>query len=88
MVIDPSTTTGQHGKTVEGNTACCKLSSDGVVDCDQCLQVELRSVTSSLTEPKKDIAAIIMEVLHEAGETGVPKRHLLVSDFTHTQEKT
>lgn len=81
-------TTGEHGKTAEGNTACCKLSSDGIVDCDQCMRAELHSVTSSLTDHEKDIASSIMEVLHGAGAAGVPKRQFLVSDFTRTRETT
>ncbi|KAI0067924.1 hypothetical protein BV25DRAFT_1819394 [Artomyces pyxidatus] len=68
---------GEHGFTVSDKPGCCKRLSDGIVDCQACLDAEKLVVISRLDNREQEICRQLMKVLQDAGEKGVPKEELL-----------
>jgi oxalate---CoA ligase len=67
-----------HGKTVNGDHACCKAVSPGLVDCIACLEDESSSFVANLTEDDKELTLHILATVRLAGSNGVTKDQLLV----------
>ncbi|TFY76774.1 hypothetical protein EWM64_g7235, partial [Hericium alpestre] len=68
---------GDHGKTMDDNAACCRESSEGVVDCEACLTAERASLTTRLNENDQRLGDLILARLQEAGSEGLTKMNLM-----------
>jgi hypothetical protein len=77
MELDAETSS-THGVTVDGQIACCKRESDGLIDCLCCLEVELSTFLIILDPGDADLVQRIMTTVREAAAEGVSKDQLLV----------
>jgi hypothetical protein len=68
-----------HGETANGDPACCRLSSLGLVDCATCLKNEMSSFITGLADRDRALANRILAIVGQAGSTGITKRQLVVS---------
>lgn len=68
-----------HGLNLRGNPACCAVSSDGIVDCLDCLKHETANLMKSIGNVDKEITRQILNLAEAAGSAGVKKEFLLVS---------
>ncbi|KZV74696.1 hypothetical protein PENSPDRAFT_741986 [Peniophora sp. CONT] len=66
-----------HGQTADGEPACCRATSNGVVDCEQCLRIELAEVMAPLSEEQRAQCNNVLEVLDEAGAGGLSKAEVV-----------
>lgn len=69
---------GAHGLTVDGQPACCKEVSIGIVDCVGCLDGELAAFLSGLDPQSKGIVEQIMPMLFQAASKGLTRYELQV----------
>ena len=67
-----------HGVTRDKRTACCAMSSQGLVDCQGCLNDEIGTLSDYLDEREKACALEIVSLLNDAGHRGMGKKDLLV----------
>lgn len=72
-------TSSTHGTTVEGQKACCKMESNGLVDCFCCFETELSTLLHSLDAADASYVQHIVTTVRDAGAKGVSKTQLLVS---------
>lgn len=70
----------EHGLDHEGKTACCRKESDGLIDCQGCLESETSSFLAGLTQQENDLVQSILNAVHQAGAKGIEKENLLVRD--------
>lgn len=69
-----------HGQTADGEIAFCRLTSDGLVDCEACLeQAKVSLLRATDGEDERAAVAKVLGALHAAGSKGVTKQELLVS---------
>ncbi|KAI0320447.1 hypothetical protein OF83DRAFT_1213502 [Amylostereum chailletii] len=73
----PSHGSAQHGQTLSGSAACCRTTSDGIVDCCGCLSGEQHIVVTQSTEPAKILYVSIVDSIQSAGEDGLRKAELV-----------
>jgi hypothetical protein len=69
----------EHGRTVDGLSACCAKVAESAVDCDSCLRLVARNYFSGLDAKKSKIAQQILDVVQATGTSGISKHQLLVS---------
>lgn len=69
---------GAHGLTVDGQPACCKEESIGIVDCVGCLEGELAMFFSGLDLLGKGIVEQIVPTLLQAASKGLTRHELQV----------
>ena len=67
-----------HGKTTDGDIACCKLSSARIVDCIACLEAELLHFHSKITVDERELLSHILSVVRTAGPNGLTRAELTV----------
>ncbi|KAI0047812.1 hypothetical protein FA95DRAFT_1558689 [Auriscalpium vulgare] len=75
----------EHGKTAQGAAACCKALSDGVIDCQGCLEAEMATVIAARSPRDQDIIREIWAALDTAGATGL-QRQVLVKQLAGHDE--
>lgn len=68
----------EHGKTVSGNTACCGLYSEDVVDCVRCIDDSLNLIEGWKEEDQK-VAREVLNLLESQGSQGITVQKLKVS---------
>lgn len=68
----------EHGKTVSGNTACCSLYSEDVVDCIRCIEDSLNLIKGWKEEDQK-AARKVLNLLESQGSQGITAQKLQVS---------
>ena len=67
-----------HGKTADGELACCAIFSTGVVDCAACLTAATQSLLQSLDSEEAEILKLLLDALEDAGPEGLTKEELQV----------
>ncbi|KAI0762701.1 hypothetical protein C8Q74DRAFT_1371700 [Fomes fomentarius] len=68
----------EHGQTADGEIAFCRRTSDGLVDCEACLeQAKMSLVRATDGEDERTAVAKVLGALHAAGSKGVTKQELL-----------
>lgn len=70
----------EHGLDLEGKPACCRKESDGLTDCQGCLEVERSSLLAGLTRQDNVLVQSILNAVHQAGTKGIEKDNLLVRE--------
>ena len=70
----------EHGLNHEGKPACCRKESDGIIDCQGCLEVEKSSFLAGLTQQDNVLVHFILNAVHQAGTKGIKKDNLLVRE--------
>lgn len=77
----------EHGQTVSGDTACCNLYSEGIVDCIRCIE-DSKSLIKDWDEEDQEAAREILDRVESHGSQGVMAQKLQVSgtnlSFDHT----
>jgi hypothetical protein len=68
----------EHGKTVDGDPACCMVVSAGLTDCKACLEDESSSIVANMNVDDKELALHILATVRQSGSKGVTKEHILV----------
>lgn len=68
-----------HGKTLEGTVACCRKYSDGLVDCDSCLNLALEGWFAQSNAKEREVCQHLLNILNAAGPTGLDMNTLVVS---------
>ncbi|KAI0374486.1 hypothetical protein BV20DRAFT_961659 [Pilatotrama ljubarskyi] len=68
----------EHGRRADGELAFCRRVTEGLVDCQACLANAERALLRDLSEEKRIVAEKILEVLRNAGSTGLTKEQILV----------
>ncbi|KAI0274891.1 hypothetical protein BC834DRAFT_850125 [Gloeopeniophorella convolvens] len=66
-----------HGKTVDGDVACCRKYSDGLVNCEACLDSALSSWLAQSSNQERIVFQRIMGCLKVAGCAGLSASALL-----------
>ncbi|KAL6299663.1 hypothetical protein BKA93DRAFT_741989 [Sparassis latifolia] len=69
----------EHGKTAEGAEASCRLSSNGLVDCQACLDQAAKVLAEELSEENVEIMKQICMALKGAKTQGLTKEQLLAN---------
>lgn len=72
-------TGADHGFTRDKRSACCGMSSSGLVDCQACLDSEVDRFPEYLDEAERACALEIISLLNDAGPHGIGKKELVVS---------
>lgn len=67
-----------HGVTVEGQNACCRKDSNGLVDCLCCLEAELSMFLNSLDPEDGLLVQRVLVIVREAKTKGISKDKLFV----------
>lgn len=67
-----------HGKTADGELACCANTSTGIVDCAACLSIATQSLLQSIDPEETEIARALLDALEDAGPEGLTKEELQV----------
>jgi hypothetical protein len=81
----PTLPGANHGFTGDKRTACCGITSPGLVDCQGCLDDEIERLSDYLEEAEKACALEILSLLNHAGPCGTGKKDILVSPrITHS----
>ncbi|VDB93398.1 unnamed protein product [Peniophora sp. CBMAI 1063] len=75
-----------HGQTEDGGPACCRLVSDGAVDCAACVRTELEETMASLSDEQRTQCTNLLEVLDEAGSGGLSKAQLAEKLYSSVAE--
>ena len=68
-----------HGKSVDGGVACCRRESDGLVDCQACIEEEHSNFTINLNKEDRELALHMLTIIREAGSNGIARNDLRVS---------
>lgn len=68
----------QHGKTEQGDTACCR-NLYGLFNCQACFHEVTDAVLSEYDEQRASVAHQVLSALQKAGSKGVGKKHIYVS---------
>ncbi|KAI1797576.1 hypothetical protein LXA43DRAFT_1126097 [Ganoderma leucocontextum] len=74
--VDQSSLPLEHGKLADGNLAFCRRTSEGVIDCQACLQQARESLLRELNADEQAAVRHILGVLDEAGPPGLTKQDL------------
>ena len=69
----------RHGKTLDGTVACRRKYSDGLVNCDSCLNVALDVWSAQSNAKQRDVCRHVLNILEAAGPTGLDTNTLIVS---------
>lgn len=72
---------GSHGLTASGASACCRLTTDGIVDCQECLQSVQSSELASWSEEDLAIATFVLKEIANYGAVGMKMRQLAVREL-------
>ena len=68
-----------HGKTTDGEIACCAITSTGIVDCAACLSIATQSYLRESDPEDAEMVQTIVDALEDAGPEGLAKEELHVS---------
>lgn len=68
-----------HGKTLEGTVACCRKYSDGLVNCESCLNLALDVWFVQSNAKQREVCRHVLNLLEAAGSTGLDMNTLIVS---------
>ncbi|KAI0308044.1 hypothetical protein B0F90DRAFT_1664967 [Multifurca ochricompacta] len=60
-----------HGKTADGTVACCRKYSDGLVNCESCLDTALRAWAAESDAKEQEILRRVLDILEGAGPAGL-----------------
>ncbi|KAM5532192.1 hypothetical protein V8D89_014148 [Ganoderma adspersum] len=74
--VDQPPLTLEHGKLADGKLAFCRRTSEGVIDCQACLQRARESLLRELNADEQAAVGHILEALDEAGPPGLTKQDL------------
>ena len=77
--VDQPPPTLEHGKLADGKLAFCRRTSEGVIDCQACLQHARESLLRELNADEQTAVGRILTALDEAGPSGLTKQDLCVS---------
>ncbi len=77
--VDQPSHSLEHGNLADGKFAFCRRTSEGVVDCQACLQHARESLLRELNADEQAAVGHILAVLDEAGPPGLTKQDLCVS---------
>lgn len=77
MEVD-SVTPPNHGKSIDGGTACCRRVGKGVVDCTACLDEEWNVMGPTLDIEEMRLSQLMLFLIGQAGDGGVSKEDLIV----------
>jgi len=69
----------EHGKTANGDHACCRAVTSGLVDCTACLEDESSRLVAGLAVNEKESVLRILATVQLTGSNGITKDQLLVS---------
>lgn len=69
----------EHGKTIQGTVACCRKYSEGVVNCELCLNTALRVWADHSDTNDREVARRVLDMLDVSGINGLDVDTLLVS---------
>lgn len=69
-----------HGLSISGDPACCKLGSEGIYDCTQCIHESYLRL-NDWPERRKNIAFQILQRLEHEEEKGIEIGQLKVCRF-------
>ncbi|KAF7306563.1 B-block-TFIIIC domain-containing protein [Mycena indigotica] len=76
--LEPITTLAEHGKTVDGLSACCKqVTEESLVDCPACVEAEWAALSHSLDVIDRDNLQLILDVVTGSGASGISKNGLV-----------
>lgn len=73
-----------HGTTVLGEPACCKLRSDGVIDCLRCVE-DGRAQMNDWSNRDQLIANSIVELVENHEKRGIRVEDLRVSKWRYSR---
>ncbi|RDX56211.1 hypothetical protein OH76DRAFT_605431 [Lentinus brumalis] len=79
MEVDESSPLAGHGQTAGGEHAFCRLTSDGLVDCEACLEIAKSSLLQVLNDEESSVVGKLLPALDEASSEGLTKRQLLAN---------
>ncbi|KAJ8462329.1 hypothetical protein ONZ51_g10973 [Trametes cubensis] len=68
----------EHGVRADGESAFCRRTTEGLVDCPACLDEAEALLLRELNQEERSVAGKILTVLREAGPAGLTKQTLLV----------
>ncbi len=68
-----------HGKTLEGTVACCRKFSDGLVNCNSCLNLALSEWFAKSDAKERQVCRRVLNILETAGPAGLDVNALVVS---------
>ena len=77
--IDQPPLSLEHGKLADGKAAFCRRTSEGVIDCQGCLQHARESLLRELNADERDVVDHILDALEKAGPLGLAKGDICVS---------
>ena len=77
--VDQASPALEHCKLADGKLAFCRRTSEGVIDCQACLQQARGSLLRGLNTDEQTAVSRILGVLDEAGPPGLTKQDLCVS---------
>jgi hypothetical protein len=67
-----------HGVTVEGQNACCRKGSNGLVDCLCCLEEKLSTFLNGLDPEDGLLVQRVLMIVRETKTKGISKDQLFV----------
>lgn len=69
----------QHGKSWDGDTAFCRQTTGGLVNCQACLLEAQRALARATAREGAELANRILDELYLASSEGLEKTRILVS---------
>ncbi|TBU34929.1 hypothetical protein BD311DRAFT_828299 [Dichomitus squalens] len=77
MDMDDEHSLREHGTLADGEQAFCRRTSEGLIDCQACLEQARKSLFRGLNTDEQATVDKIIAALDEAGPTGLTKQELL-----------
>ncbi|PIL30968.1 transcription factor [Ganoderma sinense ZZ0214-1] len=74
--VDQPSLSLEHGKLADGKLAFCRRMSEGVIDCQACLQHARESLLRELNADERDVVDHILAALEEAGPPGLARQDI------------
>ncbi|KAH9178894.1 hypothetical protein EDB89DRAFT_2111752 [Lactarius sanguifluus] len=71
----------EHGKTTEGTVACCRRYSDGLVNCNSCLNLALGGWFAQSNAKEREVCRHVLNTLEAAGPTGLDMNTLVTKSM-------
>ncbi|KAH9050483.1 hypothetical protein EDB84DRAFT_1449184 [Lactarius hengduanensis] len=71
----------EHGKTTEGTVACCRRYSDGLVNCNSCLNLALGVWFAQSNAKEREVCRHVLNTLEAAGPTGLDMNTLVTKSM-------
>lgn len=82
VAIFEGVATNGHGKTSDGEQACCAMHSAEMVDCAACLASMTQALLESTSPDELTVLSTVIDALEDAGSEGLSKQQLLVRCYT------